>query len=462
MTTQRYDLVVAGGTIISATGDRHEGDIGILDDTIACIEEPHTLSGETVIDATEKFVFPGIIDPHVHHGLFRPLDEDCQSESRSGLVGGVTTVGNIYRRGDPYAEFLSDVLETATRNYRHDYFFTLGLLSDTHVDELPALVDDFGVTSFKWYGNYKLQAKQRFGVDRNLLDDIPDRFIDYLSGIETDTTVAYHAENAEITERLTREIRNQAVEGYDAIVQRFPGYAEAQAAVAGSNLARQHGYDDQFYIVHVSAKETTRDLAELQSLGYEVTAETCTHYLVLTADECDQRMRINPPIRSESDQEALWEHLRRGTIECVGTDHIATSKAEKIGEDIWDGRWGSPSSATMLPLLLSEGVHEDRLSLERLVEVTSVNAAKAYGLYPTKGSLKVGTDADLVVVDLEKTQTVTPELLQSGADFSMYDGWELTGWPTQTVVRGDIAFDEGEVVAAPGDGNRVDRVDIQG
>jgi len=452
-----HDLVVANGTVVSPEQGRFRADVAADDGRISHLASPGTLGGETVVDASGKYVLPGVVDPHVHHGLFRPLAAEADTESRSGLVGGVTTTGNIFRRGEPYSEIMDGYMTTAESNYRHDYFFTLGLLYDEHVAEIPDIVSDLGITSFKWYGNYKLQAADRFGLERNLLDDVADRFVQRLAGLEAPTTLAYHAENAEITERRTRELKEAGADGYDAIVEKFPGYAEAQAAVAGANLARQHGYDDEFYVVHVSSRKTAADLAALQSLGYGVTAETCTHYLTLTAEECDQRMRINPPVRSQADQNALWTHLREGTIDCVGTDHIANTREEKLGEDIWDGLWGSPSSATLLPLVLSEGVNEGRISLERAAAVTSTNNAKAYDLYPKKGAVRVGSDADLVVVDLEETKTVTSELLQSGADYTMYDGREVTGWPTQTVVRGRLAYDRGDVLAPPGYGCHVDR-----
>lgn len=456
---ESHELVVANGTVVSPEQGRFRGDVAADDGVITDIASPGSLDGETVVDATDRYVLPGVIDPHVHHGLFRPLAEDADTESRSGLVGGVTTTGNIFRRGEPYTEIFEEYAAAAAANYRHDYFFTLGLLSHGHVAEIPAIIADFGVTSFKWYGNYKLQARERFGVDRNLLDDVADRFIQRLAAQDAPTTLAYHAENAEITERLTSELKAAGADGYEAIVRKFPDYAEAQAAVAGATLARQHDYADDFYVVHVSAERTAAELAQLQSMGYGVTAETCTHYLTLTSEECDQRMRINPPIRTQADQDALWDHLAAGTIDCVGTDHIANSRAEKLGEDIWDGRWGSPSSATMLPLVLSAGVNEGRLSLERAAAVTSTNAAKAYDLYPRKGAIRVGSDADLVVVDLEETKTVSPALLRSGADYTMYDGWTVTGWPSQTIVRGRVAFDgeRGAVHAEPGFGRHVDR-----
>jgi dihydropyrimidinase len=452
-----HDLVVADGTVVSPDQGVFEGDIGVDNGTISAVTSPKTLDGETVVDAAEKHVFPGVVDPHTHHGLFRPLDTDAETESRSGLVGGVTTTGNIFRRGASYPEIMDEFFSKAEANYHHDYFFTLGLLSHEHAEEVSEVIEELGITSFKWYMNYKLQVAERFDLDRNLLDDISDHFIRELAALEEPTTLAYHSENAEITTHLTEQLQAAGTTGYDPIVKRFPGYAEAQSMVSGANLTHQHDYDEDFYVVHVSAKETANELAELREMGYGVTGETCTHYLCLTRGECDDRHKINPPIRSQDHQDVLWKRLADGTLSVVGTDHIANRRENKIGEDIWDSMWGSPSSATLLPLVLSEGVHEDRIGLRRAAAVTSANAAKAYDLYPKKGTIRVGSDADLAVVDLDETRTVTPELLQSGADYTMYTGRDVTGWPTHTIVRGRLAHANGETLVEPGHGTHVDR-----
>jgi dihydropyrimidinase len=452
-----HDIAITGGTVVSPEQGVFDADIAVDGETIGAISTSGDLAGDRVIDATGKYIFPGVIDPHTHFGLFQPLEDDADTESRSALVGGVTTTGNIFRRGASYLEIMDEFFGKAESNYRHDYFFTLGLLSHDHAAEVPRIVDEFGITSFKWYMNYKLQATERFGVDQNLLDDVADDFISELAAVDEPTTLAYHAENAEITAHLTEQLQDAGRDGYEAIVERFPGYAEAQSLVAGAAHTSQHGYDDDFYAVHVSAKETAEELARLQSMGYGVTGETCTHYLCLTSEECDDRMKINPPIRSKAHQDALWNHLAEGTLSIVGTDHIANQHENKVGEDIWESMWGSPSTATMFPLVLSEGYHENRLSLDRVAAVTSTNAAKAYDLYPKKGSLRPGTDADIVVADIEATKTVTPELLQSSADYTMYTGREVMGWPTHTLVRGQVAYEDGEVTAAPGHGTHIDR-----
>jgi dihydropyrimidinase len=460
-----HDLVVSGGTVVTPEHGTVRADVAADGETIGAVAAPGTLSGDVEVDATDRYVLPGAIDPHTHHGIYRDLAADAASESRSDLVGGVTTIGNYFRRPGSYAEIMDDYFAEAEPNYYHDYFFSLGLLSFEHVDEIPYIVDELGITTFKWYMNYKNVAPEKFGVDCEMRDDFGDAFVRALADQDVPTTLGYHSENVEITsargENPYLESDDGAGEteyrGYDALVHQFPGYAEAQSMVAGAALARQHGYDDRFYAVHVSSGRTADELATLHDAGYELWGETCTHYLCLTTEACDERHNVNPPVRSAADRETLWERLADGTISCVGTDHCANLADDKIGRDVVDSLPGFPSSATMLPLILSEGVRRGRLSIERAVEVTSTNAARAFNLYPKKGTIRVGSDADLAVVDLTETRTVTPDRLEGAADYSPYEGREVTGWPTQTVVRGRLAYDRGEVVGERGYGTHVDR-----
>lgn len=457
-----YELVISGGTLVDADG-RLDADIAIDDGVIAAIGCRGSLDGERVIDAGGRYVIPGAIDPHTHHGIYNSLAEDGDTESRSDLVGGVTTIGNFFRRPGPYLEIMDDYLADAEANYRHDFFFSLGLLTYEHIAELPEIVDELGITSFKWYMNYKDVAPEKFGVDCEMRDDWGDSFIQELADIEVPTTLGYHSENVEITSALgdnpyleVERDEDAGYRGYQTLVDSFPAHAEAQSMIAGAALARQHGYDG-FYAVHISAGQTADELAMLKRAGWSITGETCTHYLTLTTDECDERHNVNPPVRTATDQETLWRRIADGTIDCIGTDHCANRAAEKIGEDVPDSLPGFPSTGTMLPLILSEGVNTGRISLERAVAITSTNTANAWNLYPKKGSLEVGTDADLVVVDLDETKTVTPELLQSSADYTPYDGRAVTGWPTHTIANGAVAYEDGEVLAEPGSGSHIDR-----
>lgn len=457
------DLAVTNGTLVTE-GGLLEADIAVDDGLIAGIGRRGSFEADRTIDATGNYVMPGAIDPHTHHGIYNSLEADADTESRSDLVGGVTTIGNFFRRPGSYEEIMPEYLEVANENYRHDYFFSLGLLSYDHIGEIETIVEDLGITSFKWYMNYKYVTPEKFGVDCEMRDDWGDAFIQALAEVDAPTTLGYHSENVEITSALgdnpyleSETPTDAEYRDYWTLVEQFPDYAEAQSMIAGAALARQHGYDDSFYAVHISSGRTADELAMLHDAGWWVWGETCTHYLALTADDCDERHNVNPPVRTADDRATLWRRLADGTISCIGTDHCANLKDNKIGEDVPDSLPGFPSTATMLPLILSEGVHEGRISLERAAEVTSINTAKAWNIYPKKGSLQVGTDADLVVVDLDETKTVTPELLQSSADYSPYAGMEVTGWPTHTIVNGAVGYEHGEVVADPGSGTHIDR-----
>lgn len=451
-----HDLVIKYGTIVSPEIGSFQADLGVEDELIKTIAIQGSLEGKETVDAEGRFVLPGVIDPHTHHGVMLDIESDAESESRSGLVGGVTTIGNIYRSGKPYTEILDDLLKSCEQNYYHDYFLTLAPFSSTHLEELPDLINQ-GITSFKWYMRFKHRAKELFDSDRDLLDSYADELIRLLTSSSTSTTLACHSENAEITGELAEQVSESSKNSYQCLIDAFPDYAETQGLVSAASSAQVHDFDDRLYAVHISAGRTADELASLHKIGYSVIGETCPKYLVLTADECDKRMAARPPIRSERDQQILWKRIADGTIQCIGTDHVMKPYDRKIGDNYWSTETAFPGSATMLPLLLSHGVNEDRISLERVVELTSTNNAKAYNLYPQKGSLQVGTHADLTIVDIDLKQTVTPELCQSAATYTPYEGMEVTGWPTQTIVRGQLAFDQGEIVGERGFGTHLER-----
>ena len=452
-----HDLVVRNGTVVGPETGTYRADVAASDERISAVANPGSLRGDQVIDADGKHVLPGVIDPHTHHGIARSLAADAESESRSDLVGGVTTVGNFFRRGDPYLEVMDEYVRAGEANYYHDYFFSLGLLSSTHLQELPRIVSDLGITSFKWYGNYKGVAAEKFGVDRNLTDDYADEMIRRLADMDAPTTLGYHSENVEITRARERAVREAGTTGHEALTEAFPARAEAQSLSAAASLADQHGYAENLYAVHVSSAAGADELARLQDSGVPVTGETCIHYLLLGGAKKTDAMRVNPPIRTAADEATLWERVADGTIDCIGTDHCCKPDESKRGDTIWDISPAFPGSPVLLPAVLTRGVREGRIDLQRAVEVTSTGTAKAWNLYPRKGTIRVGADADLVVVDLDSSRTVTPEFLRGAAGYSPYEGMELFGWPTHTVVRGTVAYENGEVVGDRGDGTHVDR-----
>jgi dihydropyrimidinase len=176
--------------------------------------------------------------------------------------------------------------------------------------------------------------------------------------------------------------------------------------------------------------------------------ETCPHYLTHTTEFGSITGKVVPPIRSKSDLQSMWSGLRNGIIDSIGSDHVANRldiKKGKGDDDIWSALAGFPGIATMLPVLLSYGVNQDRISIERVAEVTSYNTARIFGMYPKKGTIQKGSDADLTMVDLGLEQKVTPELLQSYSDYTIYDGWKMQGWPVMTIVRGRVVMENGKV-----------------
>ena len=176
--------------------------------------------------------------------------------------------------------------------------------------------------------------------------------------------------------------------------------------------------------------------------------ETCPQYLTHTVDFDSIKGKVVPPIRSKSDVQSVWSALKNGIIDTVGTDHVANRLDMKMGKgDLWSALAGFPGIATMLPVLFDQGVNKDRISIERVAEVTSYNTARIFGMYPQKGTIQEGSDADLVVVDMDFEQKVTPELLQSHSDYTIYDGWKLKGWPVLTMVRGRVVMEGGQVAA---------------
>lgn len=448
-----YDLVIQGGTVVFPEQGTFEADIAANEGTISSISTPNSLSGEREVDATGKYVFPGAIDPHTHHGIAknRSFVDDAKSESRADLAGGVTTIGNMLMpsiQGDSWQETVPGVINRAEEAYYHDFYTVLAPLSEIHVSEIPYAIDELNVTNFKWFSHLK--------QSHHFYDDVADKMIQTLASHDAPTTLGFHAENVEITSAKREATREEGMTGYGALVDGFPGYAEAQSLASGSALAKQHDYDDSFYTVHISARETANELAALRRAGHETMGETCPHYLTLTTAESDDRMKVNPPVRSQADQDVLWERLADGTISCIGTDHICRQPDIKFGDDIWESENGFPGSELMLPLLHSEGVDEGKISIERLVEVTSTNTAKAWNLYPKKGIIRVGSDADLIVFDPDETRDVTPDALYSEGGYSVYEDKSVTGWPTHTVVGGEVAFENGEITGEEGMGSHVD------
>jgi len=438
--------------------------VGIIDDTNIMIEDgkikslvnsANSISASRKIDARGKFVLPGAIDPHVHYGVYTPINDAAKTESRSAAVGGVTSMIRMLRLFDGYCNSnMIKQLHASKGNHYIDYSIHASILRPDQVKDILYL-KELGVSSLKIYmslgadlnrihmdlepGTYGISEKQ---VD--MTDELMSSIVKEAARVHS--TILVHAENPVICSEHMRKAKEKGMAGLEAWSYCRPPYSEAQSIAKISDLGRKSG-NTNLYFVHVgSTAAINAILAEREKGRSNYYIETCPHYLTHTTEFGKLMGKVTPPIRSKSDLQSMWSALRNGIVDTIGTDHVANRLELKMGKgDIWSALSGFPGIATMLPVLLSQGVNENRIGIERVAELTSYNTARIFGIYPKKGTIEPGSDADLTIVDLDLEKTVTPDLLQSYSDYTIYDGWKLRGWPVMTIVRGKIIMEDGQV-----------------
>ncbi|HJU34547.1 MAG TPA: amidohydrolase family protein [Nitrososphaera sp.] len=440
--------------------------VGIMEDTNILIEDgkikslaisADSVSASRKINARGKYVLPGAIDPHVHYGVYTPINDAARTESRSAAIGGVTTMIRMLRLYDRYADKnITKQLQASRGNHYIDYSIHASILRPDQLSDIPYL-KQLGVTSLKIYMSLggdlgRIHMDQSPGTYR-LMDgqvDMTDEFMSSIlkHGSSTHSTILVHAENPLVCSEYMRKAREKGMTGLEAWSYGRPPSSEAQSIAKISELGRKAG-GSNLYFVHVgSTAAIDAIIAEREKGQSNYYIETCPHYLTHSTEYGNLNGKVTPPIRSKSDVQSMWSALRNGIVDTVGTDHVANRLEMKIGTgDIWSALSGFPGIATMLPVLLSRGVNEDRISIERVTQLTSYNTARIFSMYPKKGTIQPGSDADLTIIDLDLEKTVTPDLLQSHSDYTIYDGWKLRGWPIMTIVRGNIVMEDGQVAS---------------
>jgi dihydropyrimidinase len=287
----------------------------------------------------------------------------------------------------------------------------------------------------------------------NTTDELMSSIIEEASKVPY-STVLVHAEDPAVCAdhiKKQKESQGEAVPLLNSSSLKIwsdcrPSFSsEAKSIRKVAVIGRKHS--SNLYFVHIgSTAALDAILAEKEKGNSNLYIETCPHYLTHTTEFENLTGKVVPPIRSKSDLQSMWSALRNGIIDTIGTDHVANRLSMKMGSgDIWSALAGFPGIATMLPVLLSKGVNENRINIEQVAETTSYNAAKIFGMYPKKGTIQQESDADLTIVDLDLQQKVTPDLLQSYSDYTIYDGWTLQGWPNLTMVRGEVIMENGKI-----------------
>jgi dihydropyrimidinase len=450
------DLIIRGGTVVTV-GGRSTTDIGVVDGRIAQLGGE--MSGENEIDATGRFVLPGGIDPHVHltppsrDGKGWSWVDDFESGTRAALAGGVTTVGNISfpGRDQTIASAIDTDVAIADASAISDFFLHPVLMEpdEANLAEITEL-HAAGHTSIKIFLSFR-----RF--DRSVGEYLKAmRIISEAGGI-----ALIHCEDAAIIDCCCNLLRERGTTDARFYPDSRPLQAEVVATQRAVGFAETTGCP--IYVVHLASARALEACHDGRSRGVPVHVETRPLYLHLTRERFEEpdgaKYAGAPPLRDQVDVDAMWAGLKYGGIDVLATDHAPWMLADKIGgdTDATDLRQGVADLETMLPMLWSRGIGEGRLSIEQFVAVTSTNPAKLFGLYPQKGTIEVGADADLVIWDDTETRVVDGASMHSNSDFTPYDGWEITGWPAHTISRGEVVAIGKEVVGVPGRGRLAQR-----
>jgi dihydropyrimidinase len=442
-------LVLRNGRLVYADGRIVEGGLVCEDGSIVAVFAGDPPSGWTAaeeIDAGGRHVLPGVIDPHVQ---LYPVERfgHYATETRSAAIGGVTTIVKMHRdlAGYDTASFFDEVAGAESRAFV-DFCFHLAVMTDDQIAAIPRYADELAIRSFKFFTAYKGEEGAPLGISG--VDD--GQLLEALTAVaRCGGTALVHCENQELAARAARDVRAAGGEGLAGFEASRPTIVELEAVRRVAFLAARAGCP--LYVVHVTSQEAIEFVASARRSGQAIFAETEPHYLTETLDSpAGNLAKVIPPIRRTADRDALWAALRTGGLDAIGSDHVSARRERKQGS-IWDAQLAFPGIATILPVLLSEGVDGGRIPLSRVVSVTSTNPARIFGL-GSKGELLPGRDADFVLVDLDQERTVDAEMLGSSSDFSIYEGRTLRGWPVLTVSRGEVVVRDGEVVGSEGHG----------
>lgn len=416
------------------------------------------------INARGLVAIPGVIDTHVHYGVYSPIDEAAKTESRAAALGGVTTMMRMLRLGRSYKTHLQDQLSASKKTHYVDYTIHATIFDQNQADEMKYCVEN-QITSFKIYMNLGGEVGHVY-MD---MDPHSSSLFEKTVQLETNTIrkvcqnaaglgcpVLVHAEDYEMCGCGIKKAKQDKKDGLAAWSQSRPPDSEAKSIKKVCEIAREFG--TTVYFVHIGSAVALDTISEERKKGTKIFVETCPHYLTLSYEKQNGYLaKVMPPIRTTTDNEKIWSAISGGLIDTIGTDHVANQLKLKVGQDVWSSLAGFPGIGTSLPILLSEGINKNKLTLQQLAQLTSTNAAKIFSLN-NKGSIQKGNDADITLVDLKKEHTVRTEFFGSFSDYLVYEGWKLKGWPITTMVRGNLVTENMEIVGKLGHGNLVSRL----
>ena len=457
------DTVIVDSHVILPTGivDKNilidEGKIvGFTHDLPAC---------DNKVNGIGMISIPGPIDTHVHYGVYSSIDKAARTESHAAAIGGISTMMRMLRLNNSFKSSLQDQLDAASQNHYVDYSLHASIFTKQQIDEMSYCAKN-DITSFKIYMNLAGEVGHVYMDMQPYTTELEPATVDVNVHLVEETVknaaalgcpVLVHAEDYESCACGIKTAKEKNQDGLSAWSEsRSPEY-EAKAIKTVSKFGRYYGCT--IYFVHIGSERALKQIENERALGTKIFVETCPHYLTLSYEKQKGYLaKVMPPIRTRKDNEAIWDALANNKIDTVGTDHVANQLKLKLGgETVWDALAGFPGIGTVIPLLLSEGINKGRITLDQLVRFTSLNAAKIFGMYPKKGTLSTGSDADITMIDLKKETKVTTDLFGGFSDYIVYEGMKLKGWPVKTIVRGQIVAENFEVIGKLGYGKLVER-----
>ena len=430
---QSEPLILKGGKCIIPYKGIFPLDIEIHNGKILSLGEKLQQKGATTVDVAGKYITPGVVDPHIHLGIFAPFETEIITETQSALLNGVTTLGLYLGGTQPYLKILDEIIQKIQEHAYCDIFVHLVILNRRQLEELPLYYSRYGITSFKTY---------MCGIP-GLIPEVEDDFLmdlmDQVSALGADAVLNIHAENHRIVSRETSRLKQTHPSPGSLRIweESHPGFAEAEAVQRAAFLAKETGA--KIYFVHISSKESMEIARELKKNTGKIFFETTSPYLTLALEEnTDFLNKMTPPIRAKDDQHSLWQGLADDVLDTIGTDHTPMSVDEKkTGTSLWEIAPGYPAVGTHLPSLL-DGVQMSGFPLLKLIEKITAAPARIFGIYPAKGTMLPGSDADLVIIDPTLEKTATPEAAGSRSDFCLHQGRRLKGWPAGVVKSGQM------------------------
>jgi allantoinase len=474
-----WDLVIKNVRVArpGETAPR-DADIAVRDGKFARIAPNLGTDAKTVHDGKGWLAFPGVVDAHMHTGIYAPLAEDAVSESRAAAQGGVTSSLNYFRsgqyylnKGGPYRDFFPEVLRLSEGRFHVDYGYHLAPMDSTHIREIPELVERDGVASFKifmFYGSHGLHG--RSDSQRDFLMIGPEERYDYghfefvMRGVQAarerfpdkaaQISLSLHCETAEIMTAYTKHVESEGkLQGLPAYHAARPPHSEGLAVFIASYLANETALPN-INLLHLSSRKALEAALKMQEVfpHIDFRREVTIGHLVLDVNsKAGVFAKVNPPIRPREDVEYLWQQLLAGKVDWVVSDHACcrheTKAAKHALGNIWLAKSGFGGTEYLLPALVSEGTKRG-LSPNRIAELTSRNPAQRFGLN-SKGDIAEGKDADLVLVDPKESWTIRAQDSESTQGYTPFEGIELSARVKATFLRGELVCENGNVAGKP-------------